>query len=122
VGAPPCPLSVPASVHGGPSTPASPRRCGPGPWIYPLEINSLFGLFGYFAKRSLDFCESSKPAGEDQRFSSEGLHLVSISVQLLWFSIAREKLSFISLILCTGVLRLLLFGRRILSSWALRSH
>jgi hypothetical protein len=57
VSVPSCPLSAPASVHGGPSTPASPRRCEPGPWIYPLENNSLFGLFGIFAKRSLDFCK-----------------------------------------------------------------
>jgi hypothetical protein len=28
-----------------------------GPRIYPLEINSLFGLFRNFAKRSLDFWE-----------------------------------------------------------------
>jgi hypothetical protein len=37
--------------------PAGPRRRGPGPRSYPLEINSLFGLFGNFAKRPLDFCE-----------------------------------------------------------------
>jgi hypothetical protein len=54
--------------------------------------------------------ESSKPAGEDWRFSSEGLHLVGISVQLLRFGIARGKLFFIHLIFCTGVLWLLLFS------------
>jgi hypothetical protein len=52
VSAPLCPLFAPASVHGGPSTSAGPRRRGPGPWIYPLEINSLFGNF---ATRSMDF-------------------------------------------------------------------
>jgi hypothetical protein len=35
--------------------------------------------------------QSSKPAGEDRRFSSEGLHLFSISVQLLRFGIARGE-------------------------------
>jgi hypothetical protein len=54
--------------------------------------------------------QSTKPAGEDRRFSSEGLHLVSISVQLLRFDIARGRLFFISLIFCAGVLRLLLFS------------
>jgi hypothetical protein len=39
---------------------------------------------------------SSKPASEDRRFSSEGLHLVSISVQLLKFGIARGRLLFIN--------------------------
>ncbi len=54
--------------------------------------------------------QSSKPIGEDQRFSPEGLHLVSISVQLLQFGIARGKLFFIGFIFCTGVLWLLLFN------------
>jgi hypothetical protein len=66
--------------------------------------------------------QSSKPAGEDRRFSSEGLYLISVSLQLLRFGIARGMLFFISLIFCVGVLRLLLFSWRILSSWALRNH
>jgi hypothetical protein len=42
--------------------------------------------------------QSSNPTGEDRRFSSEGLHLVSILVQLLRFGIARGRLLFISLV------------------------
>jgi hypothetical protein len=48
--------------------------------------------------------KSSKPAGEDRRFSSEGLHLVSISVHLLGFGIARGRLLFIGLVLCAMAL------------------
>jgi hypothetical protein len=55
--------------------------------------------------------QSSKPTGEDQRFSSEGLHLISILVHLLGFGIARGRLLFIRLVFCATVLRLLL------SSW-----
>jgi hypothetical protein len=60
--------------------------------------------------------------GEDQRFSSEGLHLVSISVHLLRFSIAWGRFLFIGLVLCAMVLRLLLLSWRVLSSWALRNN
>jgi hypothetical protein len=54
--------------------------------------------------------QSSKPAGEDQRFSSEGFHLVSIPVHLLRFGISRGRLLFISLVFRAMVLRLLLFS------------
>jgi hypothetical protein len=66
--------------------------------------------------------QSSKPAGEDRRFSSEGLHLVSISVHLLGFGITQGRLLFIGLLFCAMVFRLLLFSWRVLSSWALRNH
>jgi hypothetical protein len=66
--------------------------------------------------------QSSKPASEDQRFSSEGLHLVSISVHLLGFGIVRGRMLFIGLVFCAMVLWLLLFSRRVLSHWALRNH
>jgi hypothetical protein len=51
--------------------------------------------------------QSPKPAGEDQRFGPEGLHLVSISAHLLRFGIAWGRV---------------LFSRLVLSSWALRNH
>jgi hypothetical protein len=66
--------------------------------------------------------QSSKPAGKDQRFSSEGFHLVSISVHLLRLGIARGRLLIVSLVFCAMVLRLLIFSWRVLSSWALRNH
>jgi hypothetical protein len=66
--------------------------------------------------------QSSKPAGEDRRFSSEGFHLVSIPVHLLRVGIARGRLLFISLVFYAIVLQLLLFCLRILSSWALWNH
>jgi hypothetical protein len=48
--------------------------------------------------------QSSKPAGEDRRFISEGLHLVSISIHLLKFGIARGRVLFIGLVFCAMVL------------------
>jgi hypothetical protein len=54
--------------------------------------------------------QSSKPASEDRRFSSEGFHLISIPVHLLRFGIARGRLLFIDLVFCAMVLRLLLFS------------
>jgi hypothetical protein len=54
--------------------------------------------------------QSSKPAREDRRFSSEGLHLVSISVHLLGFGITRGRVLFIGLVFCSMVLWLLLFS------------
>jgi hypothetical protein len=54
--------------------------------------------------------QSSKPAGEDRRFSSKGLHLVSILIHLLKFGITRDRLFFISLVFCAMVLRLLLIS------------
>jgi hypothetical protein len=67
--------------------------------------------------------QSSKSAGDDRRFSPEGLHLVSISVDLLGFGIARGRVLFVGLVFCVLVLRLLLLlNRRVLSRWALRNH
>jgi hypothetical protein len=69
------------------------------------------------------FQNSSKPAGEDRRFDPEGLHLVSISVHLLVFGIARGRVLFVGLDFGVMVLRLLLLlGRRVLSRWALWNH
>jgi hypothetical protein len=65
---------------------------------------------------------SGGDAGEDQRFSSEGFHLVSIPVHLLGFGIAWGRMLFIGLVFCAMVLQLLLFSWRALSSWALRNH
>jgi hypothetical protein len=48
--------------------------------------------------------QSSKPAGEDRRFSSEGLHLVSISVHLLGFGITQGTMLFVGLVFCAMVL------------------
>jgi hypothetical protein len=58
------------------------------------------------------FEQSSKPAGEDQRFGLEGLHLVSISVHLLVFGIAQGRVLFVVLVFCVMVLWLLLFLSR----------
>jgi phage FluMu protein gp41 len=67
--------------------------------------------------------QSSKPASEDRRFSPEGLHLVSISVHLLGFDIARGRVLFVGLVFCVLVPRLLLLlSQRVLSRWALRNH
>jgi hypothetical protein len=66
--------------------------------------------------------QSSKTVGEDRRFSPEGLHLVSISVHLLGFDIARGRVLFIGLVFCAMVFRLLLLSRRALSCRALRNH
>jgi hypothetical protein len=66
--------------------------------------------------------QSSKSAGEDQRFSPEGLHLVSISVHLLVFGITLGRVFFIGFVFCVMVLRLLLLSCQVLSRWALRNH
>jgi hypothetical protein len=66
--------------------------------------------------------QSLKSAGEDQRFSPVGLHLVSISVHLLVFGIAWGRVFFVGSIFCIMVLRLLLLSQRVLSRWALRNH
>jgi hypothetical protein len=68
--------------------------------------------------------QSPKPASEDQSFGPEGLHLVSISVQLLSLSIARGRVLFVSLVFCVMAPRLLLLllSRRVLSRWALKNH
>jgi hypothetical protein len=68
------------------------------------------------------FQQSSKPAGEDRRFGPEGLHLVSISVHLLRFGIARGRVFFVGLVFCVMVPRFLLLNWRVLSRWALRNH
>jgi hypothetical protein len=56
--------------------------------------------------------QSPKSASEDRRFSPEGLHLVSISVHLLGFGIARGRVFFIGLVFCVMVPRLLLLLSR----------
>jgi hypothetical protein len=56
--------------------------------------------------------QSSKSAGEDWRFSHDGLHLVSISVHLLAFGIVRGRVLFVGLVFCVMVLRLLLLLSR----------
>jgi hypothetical protein len=71
---------------------------------------------------SLILQQSLKPAGEDRRFSPEGLHLVSIAVHLLVFGIARGRELFVGLVFCVMVLQWLLLSRRVLSHWALRNH
>jgi hypothetical protein len=69
------------------------------------------------------FHQSSKPAGADQRFGPEGLHLINISVHLLVFGIAQRRVLFVGLVFGVTVLRLLLFlSRCVLSRWALRNH
>jgi hypothetical protein len=68
------------------------------------------------------FEQSPKPAGEDRRFGPEGLYLVSISIHLLGFGIARGRVLFIGLVFYVMAPRLLLFSRRVLSRWALRNH
>jgi hypothetical protein len=54
------------------------------------------------------FQQSLKPAGEDQSFGPEGLHLIRISVHLLILGIARGRVLFIGLVFYVMVLRLLL--------------
>jgi hypothetical protein len=66
--------------------------------------------------------QSSKSVGDDRRFSPEGLHLVSISVHLFGFGIARGRVLFVSLVFYAMVLWLLLVSRRVLSYRALRNH
>jgi hypothetical protein len=67
--------------------------------------------------------QSPKPASEDQRFSPEGLHLVSISLHLLGFDVARGRVFFVGLVFCVLVpWLLLLLSQRVLSRWALRNH
>jgi hypothetical protein len=67
--------------------------------------------------------QSPMPASEDRRFSPEGLHLVSISVHLLGFGIARGRVLFVGIVFRVMVLRLLLLlSRRVLSHWTLRNH
>jgi hypothetical protein len=67
--------------------------------------------------------QSPKPASEDQRFSPEGLHLISISIHLLSFGIARGRVLFVGLVFCVLVPRLLLLlSQQVLNRWALRNH
>jgi hypothetical protein len=67
--------------------------------------------------------QSPKSAGEDQRFNPKGLHLISISVHLLSFGIARGRVLFVGLVFRVMVPRLLLLlSWRVLSRWALRNH
>jgi hypothetical protein len=68
--------------------------------------------------------QSLKSAGDDRRFSPEGLHLVSISVHLLGLGIARGRVLFINLLVFRVMVPqlLLLLSQRVLSRWALRNH
>jgi hypothetical protein len=67
--------------------------------------------------------QSPKSAGEDQRFSPKGLHLISISVHLLGFGTARGRVLFVGLVFRVMVPRLLLLlSWRVLSRWVLRNH
>jgi hypothetical protein len=67
--------------------------------------------------------QSPKSAGEDRTFSPEGLHFVSISVDLLGFSITRGRVFFVGLVYCVMVPRLLLLlSWRVMSCWSLRNH
>jgi hypothetical protein len=56
--------------------------------------------------------QSLKPAGEDQSFGPEGLHLISISVHLLRFGIARGRVLFVGLVFYVMAPRLLLLLSR----------
>jgi hypothetical protein len=62
------------------------------------------------------FQQSSKPAGKDRRFSFEGLHPISISVQLLRFGITQGRVLFIGLVFYAMIILLLLFSWWVLSS------
>jgi hypothetical protein len=67
--------------------------------------------------------QSPRSAGEDWRFNPEGLHLISISVHLLSFGIARGRVFFIGRVFCVMVPQLLLLlSQRVLSRWALKNH
>jgi hypothetical protein len=69
--------------------PAGPRRRGPGPQIYPLENNSLFGLFRNFAKRSLDLCEIN-PWSRFCRFYSQTPRVFRNKPAVREFSVRSE--------------------------------
>jgi hypothetical protein len=67
--------------------------------------------------------QSPKPADEDRTFGPEGLHHISMSVQLLSLGIAQGRVLFIGLVFHVMAPRLLLFlSRRVLSRWALRNN
>jgi hypothetical protein len=67
--------------------------------------------------------QSPKPTGKDRSFGPKRLHLVSISVHLLRFGIARGRVLFVGLVFCVMVPQLLLLlNRRVLSCWALRNY
>jgi hypothetical protein len=67
--------------------------------------------------------QSSKHAGENWSFGSEGLHLIRISVHLLILDVAQGRVLFLGLAFNILVLQLLLhLRRRALSRWALRDH
>jgi hypothetical protein len=69
------------------------------------------------------FQQSPKPAGGDESFSPEGLHLVRISVHLFILCVARGRFLFVGLVFYVMVLQLLLLlSKRALSRWALRDH
>jgi hypothetical protein len=56
--------------------------------------------------------QSLESTGEDQRFSPEGHHLVSILVHLLGFGITQGRVPFVGLVFCVMVPQLLLFLSR----------
>jgi hypothetical protein len=67
--------------------------------------------------------QSPKPADKDRTFGPEGLHVISMSVQLLSLGIAQGRVLFISLVFRVMAPRLLLFlSRRVPSRWALRNN
>jgi hypothetical protein len=69
------------------------------------------------------FQQSSKPAGENWSFDTEGLHLICILVLLLVHDVARGRVLFVGLVFYILVLRLLLLlSGRVQSRWALGDH
>jgi hypothetical protein len=58
------------------------------------------------------FQRSSKPAGGDQSFSPEGLHLIHISVHLLILGVTQGRVLFVGLVFYIMVFRLLLLPNR----------
>jgi hypothetical protein len=69
------------------------------------------------------FQQSTKPAGGNQSFSPEGLHIIRISVHLLILRVTQGRLLFVDLAFYVMILwLLLLLSRRALSHGALRDH
>jgi hypothetical protein len=77
--------------------------------LYPPSMRDFLDLVPGSSGDAQVIQQRSKSAGDDRRFSPEGLHLVSISVHLLSFGIARGRVLFVGLVFCVLVLRLLLF-------------
>jgi hypothetical protein len=68
--------------------------------------------------------QSTKPAGGDQSFNPEGLHLLSISIHLLTLCVAQGRVLHIVFIFIIDVMvmLLLLLSRCTLGYWASRYH